>query len=166
MKHFIIVALLASYAGDASANDQLARSLGVEPGQFTTAELTRLKAAIDEDDDVRIRFITSDGIDARVSSQTGGNSSGHNQLAASLGVDPDRYTTAQLVQIRQAVNDDQYPQVRFLKANDRLKVATLSTTNVRANGGHVQMARSLGVDPSRYTTAELTQMRGDQWSEN
>ena len=44
MKKIIVTAIALAAATPALANDQLARSLGVEPGQFTTAELAILKS--------------------------------------------------------------------------------------------------------------------------
>ena len=48
---------LASTAFTASANSQLAASLGVEPGLYTTAELIQLKDARENDDLAQARFI-------------------------------------------------------------------------------------------------------------
>ncbi|MDF0599789.1 hypothetical protein P1J78_03495 [Psychromarinibacter sp. C21-152] len=44
MKRIIISAIALAAATPALANDQLARSLGVEPGQYTLQELSILKA--------------------------------------------------------------------------------------------------------------------------
>ncbi len=44
MKKIIATALVLAAATPALANDQLALSLGVEPGQYTTAELVVLKS--------------------------------------------------------------------------------------------------------------------------
>ncbi|WP_425051986.1 hypothetical protein [Psychromarinibacter sp. S121] len=49
MKTIIAAALALTAASPVLANDQLARSLGVEPGQYTLEELVVLKGAASED---------------------------------------------------------------------------------------------------------------------
>ena len=51
MKALILTTAIAiGLAAPSYANDQLARSLGVEPGQFTTAQLFALDRAYEDDD--------------------------------------------------------------------------------------------------------------------
>ena len=51
MKALILTTAIAiGFAAPSFANDQLARSLGVEPGQFTTAQLFALDRALEDDD--------------------------------------------------------------------------------------------------------------------
>lgn len=45
MQRIVLAAVVLAAATPALANDQLARSLGVEPGRYTTAELVILKNA-------------------------------------------------------------------------------------------------------------------------
>jgi hypothetical protein len=60
MKRFALsTALVASLAAPAFASDQLALTLGVEPGVYTTAELIELRRAMEESDRPRINFILS-----------------------------------------------------------------------------------------------------------
>lgn len=54
---FAALALTIATAGAASANSQLAASLNVEPGVYTTAELIQLKDAREENDLTKIRFL-------------------------------------------------------------------------------------------------------------
>jgi len=44
MKKILLAAVALSAAAPAFANDQLARSLGVEPGRYTAAELAIIKS--------------------------------------------------------------------------------------------------------------------------
>ena len=53
----ITAALAIAVAAPAFANDNLARSLGVEPGVFTTSQLAALKAAQDSDEFTIQNFI-------------------------------------------------------------------------------------------------------------
>jgi hypothetical protein len=60
MKRFALsTALVAGLAAPAIASDQLALTLGVEPGAYTTAELIELRRAMEEGDRTRINFILS-----------------------------------------------------------------------------------------------------------
>ncbi len=167
LKTFIATAgLIAVVATPGQANDQLAHSLGVEPGVYTTSELIRLRANASDDDAPRANSILRDRDQGRFSTRNVGTSSGHRQLAASLGLDPGAYTTAQLVQIRQAVDDQQNPQVRHIKANGGSHaMASLSTSDRRDTSGHRQMAASVGVDADAVSTAEVIRIRTDRWSD-
>jgi hypothetical protein len=75
--------------------DQLSALAGVEPGQFTNAELTRLIEAKRTNDDETVAFILS-GANRETRGGIGEASQGKAQLAASLGVNPADYTLAEL----------------------------------------------------------------------
>jgi hypothetical protein len=86
--------------GDAQPrNAQLAAAAGVEPGAYSTAELARMIAALEENDSQTFRFVRDGGSEV-VSSQSPDGirpaNAGKAQLAAALGVDPDDYTIGQL----------------------------------------------------------------------
>ena len=49
----IVAAAALTVAAPAFANDQLARSLGVEPGALTTSQLIQLQSALSSDDHIR-----------------------------------------------------------------------------------------------------------------
>lgn len=89
-------------------NDQLAASAGVEPGIYSTAELTQMISALEENDSHAYRFVRDGGSEV-VSSQSPGSvrsaNAGKNQLAASLGVDPDDDTLGQLAGMYIAAHD-------------------------------------------------------------
>ncbi len=78
--------------GASAGQAQLARSLGVEPGAYSTSDLIALRSALEENDDQRVRDITNTDV---VSTQNG-VSPGQAQLASTLGVDADAHTTASL----------------------------------------------------------------------
>jgi hypothetical protein len=167
MKRTIATILIVAGLGTpAFANDQLARSVGVEPGTFSTSELARLKAALDDGDVARIRAARQVGNNERVSTQNYGKGPGHQQLARSAGVDSDRFTTAQIAQLRAAeADEDRHTAAYIRRSTSRTVVGGFSTSDVRTSSGHVQMARSLGVDPDQHSTMELIRLREDRWSD-
>ena len=77
---------------------QLAAQVGVEPGQYSVAEMIRLRAAIQEQDSETIRFILS-GNGRAADDDLGTVTPGKAQLAATFGVNPADYTTAQLAEM-------------------------------------------------------------------
>lgn len=78
---------------------QYAASLGVEPGEYTPAELQRLDRALAENDAEEIRFILS-GAARTAPNPAEVVTPGEAQLAALIGVDPADYTLAELVALQ------------------------------------------------------------------
>lgn len=99
----LLVATLAALTFGAGAqashgSDQLASSLGVEPGKYSLSQLARLKALRGDDyDQYQIKEIVENPEKAQSNLRTGhrnafdSNSPGWNNLALSLGVEPGRY---------------------------------------------------------------------------
>ena len=84
MKTIILSAALALTAAAPSfANDQLARSLGVEPGVYTLSQLIEIKDAAEQTGNEGAVFF-GDGV-----AFASGSNAGAVQLAAALGVDAD-----------------------------------------------------------------------------
>jgi hypothetical protein len=100
----LTTALVLGLGAPVLASDQLALSLGVAPGVYTAAQLSQLKAAQDDDHGTGTYMI--DGVAVRGSSKTGEASPGKVQLAASLGVDPARFTLSELAQMHFAASED------------------------------------------------------------
>jgi hypothetical protein len=71
---------------------QLARSLGLLPGEYTVAEMQQIGQALQDGDGQRVRFVLDRDGDRPLSNR----SPGHLTLAHALGVDPGAYTTPQL----------------------------------------------------------------------
>ena len=110
-----IAAIAAALAAPAFASDQLARSLGVEPGVYSTAELAELKHARANDDHATVFEITRRGgteVGRGVSSKS--FDAGSAQLARSLGVEPGRFSTAELATLKSAVDSDDHSTIRFI----------------------------------------------------
>ncbi len=62
MKTIVLTtALVAALSAPAFASDQLAQSLGVQPGQYTTAELIRLEQAQQQGNEQQVAFILNGG---------------------------------------------------------------------------------------------------------
>ena len=97
MKYVLAGCVVALSMGTAAmASDQLARQLGVEPGAYTLAQLTEIKAARDHDDHLRLKRAMQQS-DVVVSTQSIGPGARMNeQLAWSMGVDPTGYSNAEL----------------------------------------------------------------------
>lgn len=111
IRTLVLAALAGGLALPALADtDQLARSLGVAPGLYSTAELSLLRQAREENDallerrilagagDAQVGFLSdhSLGAEAPAAAAAGATGAGHDQLAASLGVDGGAYSTAEL----------------------------------------------------------------------
>jgi hypothetical protein len=130
MNRFILgTALALSLSAPAFASEQLAASLGVNPDNFTTAELIQLRSAQEENDQATVDFILS------------GADSGSADVAA--------------IQLAFALEDDDRATVNFLRNGGSEVVSTQSF----GSAGGEQLAASLGVDAGDYTVAELIQLR-------
>ncbi|WP_349294666.1 hypothetical protein ABEB22_21110 (plasmid) [Thioclava sp. 'Guangxiensis'] len=118
---FIAAALaLTASAGIASAqgagHDQLAAQLGLDGAQFTTAELTTISAARRDGDAHEVAYFIDH--DNRTQQTRETVSAGKAQLAAQLGVDPARYTLAELVTADSALRDDNAQNAAFVLSGE------------------------------------------------
>ncbi len=141
---FAAIAALAiaasGFAAAANASDQLAASLGVAPGQYTTAQLVQLKAALDDGDSERVAFIANGPVSAAPGSQ----------LAESLGVEPGSLSAADLVALKAAIDHGDPTRIAFLTGEQGMV-----TRNAAAGSQNGQLAASLGVEPGTYDNATL-----------
>lgn len=87
----------SNVANDTAGAAQLALALGVQPGQYSTAELLALQEAKRENDQYRIRAILAG--ETRGSSDRG-VTPGKEQLAAVAGVNAADYSLAELVALQ------------------------------------------------------------------
>ncbi|NSX53947.1 hypothetical protein [Parasulfitobacter algicola] len=101
----VSLAALALAAAPAFANDQLAGSVGVDAGSFTTSQLAQLKSALEGDDQNIASFIKAGG--SEVISTQSGISAGHAQLAQSLGLDANEYSVSELARIKSIRDSDE-----------------------------------------------------------
>lgn len=57
----ITASLVAALSAPAFANDTLAASVGVAPGQYSTAELIQLRDAMEDNDQAQVAFVLGGG---------------------------------------------------------------------------------------------------------
>ncbi|MFE3838326.1 hypothetical protein [Pseudogemmobacter sonorensis] len=148
---------IAAGAGS-DGKDQLARILGVDADQFTTAQLLQLQDARRENDAERFNFILSQAGGATASAGAS-TSAGNVQRALALGVEPGRFTAAELSQLEVARRNGDTEVVKFILSGDNRKPAAEAGV---VTAGKAQLAASLGVNPADYTLAELTRLDADR----
>ena len=81
--------------------------------------------------------------------------SGKDQLAAGLGVNADAYTAAELVQLREAIRQDDRSKANWIidgGLRERVEAPGRVTPSM------AQLAAGLGVDASDYTASQLAEM--------
>ena len=156
-------ALAVTLAGPALASDQLARSIGVEPGVYSTAELIALRSAIEGDDHAQANAIRAGGNNGFTASTKSATSSSA-QLAGSVGVEPGVYSAAQLIALRSALESDDHAQANAIRKGADEGMTASSKSGVSA--ATAQLAASLGVDPSDYSRDELARLHSVQSSDN
>ncbi|MEQ3625225.1 MAG: hypothetical protein ABNH26_10950 [Celeribacter sp.] len=150
-----IAALVTLTAIPASADTaQLARSVGVEPGVYSTAQLVELQGlTAEEGNQFRVNQILSNPAGNTATRDTTTARIGNTaQLAASVGVEPGTYSLDQLTALVGAQGEgDEQARVNALREGD----AATATSSTNA----VQLAASLGVEPGAYTLNQLTQLK-------
>lgn len=158
MKRLVLTTAVAlGLAVPAFAADQIAGHLNVAPGAYSQTELARLKAAQNAGDAEQVAALKALFDGTAVSTQSVGVEPGHAQLAANLGLDPNAYTTAELVRIKAARSEGDGEQVAALEslyAGD-----SVSTQSGGVNGGQRQLAARAGVDPETTSLQETV----DAW---
>ena len=151
MKTFALTTAIAlGLAAPAFANDQLAASIGVEPGVYTTAELIQLRSALEDNDQSTVNFILD-----MVDGTPAANSAGARSIAASIGVDAADFSVNELIALRRALEENDQSQVDFIK--DHGAEVTMSTRGVTP--GQAALAASLGVDAGDFTLTQLISLR-------
>jgi hypothetical protein len=160
----ITTALALAIAAPAVANDQLARSLGVEPGAFNTAELATLKGlaesgvSTDRETAAVLAGLFSRGVVSTQSVDATGNA----QLADSLGLDSGAFTAAELATIKglveQRTTEDAFAIADRVARGGEGVASTQSVGGISA--GQAQLAATLGLDPAEYSLAELAVIKG------
>lgn len=158
----ISAAAVALSAGVAFANPgiaQLAAEAGVSPNGYTQNQLIQLLDAQRDNDTARVQFIMSQAGQSAVtrSDMGAGAVSNDAQLAAAAGVEPGVYTINELQRLIDAKDDNDDQEINFILSGQNR--ANAAPSNV-VSPGQVQLAATLGVDPSEFTLAELTQMYG------
>lgn len=158
----LTTAFIIAAAAPAFANDQLARSLGLEPGVYSSAELAQIKGALENretDNSFHVQQLIDRGNGGVVSTQSIA-SAANDQLARSAGVEPGVFTTAEIAEIKGAVenreSDNSFHVGQLIEGGNS---GVVSTQNV-GGAGNAQLARSLGLEPGVYSDAELARIKG------
>ncbi len=134
-----------------TGHEELALELGVDPDAFSASELAQMKAIMEadistQDMNRRLQALFSDPPDT--------SHAATEQLAGSLGVDPQDYTLSELVMLKRLSEDDpdcvNRDPLEIVHAEESLNVATRESKE--------QLGCSLDVDPTQYTLSELVQM--------
>jgi hypothetical protein len=155
----LTTAIALGLAAPALANDQLANKAGVESGVYSNSELVQIIDAQGDGNWSRVRAV--EGRTAAAYDDDNRTSAGHLQLARSAGVNPSDYPTSDVVALRAARTNGDYTTARFIEtsSSDSVAGSTMSSKSARQAQGHVQLARSLGVNPADFTTNELALLR-------
>ncbi|SIN86377.1 hypothetical protein [Vannielia litorea] len=152
---------LAAFAITAPAfadTASLARSVGVEPGVYSVDQLIQLKG-LDDGDNAARQFILDnpEGNGADVSSKSV-IGSGTDKLAASVGVEPGVYSTAQLIELK-SLDDGDNAARQFILDNPAAGGGDVaSRSDIGTSGGNDTLAASVGVEPGLYSTAQLIEL--------
>lgn len=136
----LTTALILAAAAPAFANDQLAASIGVEPGVYSTAELVAIKSSYD----------TETGY---VLPAPAGGVAMTDQLAASIGVDAGRFSVSELAAIKSSYDTEN-------GFNLPAEGGIVSTQSVGISAGHQQLAANLGLNAGDFSVAELAAIKG------
>lgn len=151
----LLLALTAPAFADGKA--QLAGPLGVNPADYTLAQLIQLGNAVRDNDAAEIAFV-KDQASGRIVSSQGTVSPGQAMQAAILGVNPADFTPAQLIRLETAVRENDTQEIAFVKAQAEGKIVSTQGT---ISPGLAMQAAILGVDPAKYTASQLAVMTGD-----
>ncbi|SDJ61250.1 hypothetical protein [Aliiruegeria lutimaris] len=154
----LFTALALTLAGPALASDQLARSLGVETGVYSTGELIALRSAVENGEHAKANDILSGSI-------TKGRIDSAPQFAASVGADSS-YSTADVIALRSALEKNEQQTAGFIRNNAGVDDGFVASSKSGISAGHAQLAASLGVNAADYSLSELTSLKADQSSNN
>ena len=148
----------AETIGVSPGQTQLARELGVKPGEFSASELARLLDAERNDETVTVNLITTyGGQNGKALPENDRTAAGHVQLARKLGVDPQAFSGVELAQLDVAVREGDEDRIHFIKTYGGDNAHKLQKPT-RTSAGHIQLARELGVDPAAFSTSELSRL--------
>ncbi|MGA0541106.1 hypothetical protein [Neotabrizicola sp. VNH66] len=160
----ISVAAIGAAAANTSVSgkEQLARILGVDADAYTTAQLSQLYEAKRDNDIEGYNFIVAQAA-GTIAAPTS-TSAGNVQRALQLGVEPGRYTPAELSQLETARRNGDTEVWKFITSGANRNVPAGAAAGV-VTPGKAQLAASLGVNAADYTLAELGALAADKLSD-
>jgi hypothetical protein len=156
LKNIVTPALLSlvlagtAFAAQPSKDTQLAAAAGVEAGVYTAAELQNIIDARQDNDLDRLSFFLN------FENRKEGSVVADGQLAASAGVEGGSYTANEVQAIITAREEgDDAALAYYTSLTNRTPAAPAEAVSE----GEAQLAALLGVDPTKYTLAELSMMK-------
>lgn len=157
----LATALTLSLAAPAFANQQLANSLGVDANDYSVSQLIALRDAVEDNNWTRVDFIKQSAGDdtASVSSKSSTSTSGTAQLAASLGVEPGTLSLSQLINLRDAEENEDHFRANAIRQQAYESGMSVSSKGSSRSAGVAQLESALNVDPGVYSLAELIELR-------
>ncbi|PZX11777.1 hypothetical protein LX81_03854 [Palleronia aestuarii] len=167
MKRLIAATLVTLTFGTGAhashGSEQLASSLGVEPGAYSLPQLVRLQSLRSQDgEQFQIREILDHpegaGGDLVTHHRTAPdpNLAGWQNLALSAGVEPGRLSPQDLVALKSALEQNDRTRVDFILAS---KSSDDRSNRSQVSSGAAQLARSVGVEPGLYSIAQLVRLK-------
>ncbi|KKM00107.1 hypothetical protein LCGC14_1807740 [marine sediment metagenome] len=129
---------------------QLARSLGVDAGQFSLNQLVKLKNLSTEDRSEAMNRIDFVRDNARQVSRDSVNVD-TTQFSRSLGVEPGTLSTTQLQRLQTALVENDTVRADYIRNG--------TASNAPSTAGKAQLAASLGVSADAYTLPELVALQ-------
>ena len=156
LKNIVTPALLSlvlagtAFAAQPSRDAQLAAAAGVEAGVYTAAELNNIIDARQENDLERLAYFLN------FENRKEGSVIADGQLAASAGVAAGEYIAAEVQAIIAAREDGDAAALEYYTS---LTNRTPAAPAEAVSEGEAQLAALLGVDPTKYTLAELSLMK-------
>ena len=139
----------SAFAGAPVADTQAALAEGVQPGQYTAAEVQAINDARTENDAAKLNYYLTGANRAEANAAA---TIGSAQLAAIAGVAPGHYTVAELQQIIDAKKDNDAARLNFILSGAN-RGGPVGTSDVTP--GKAQLAAIAGLDPATHTVAEL-----------
>lgn len=153
----------AAVAQSSSAGyDQLAAAAGVSGEGYSVSVLQRLIEARRDNDQALISLLKAQRDSGVTRSDMGGTSAGAAQFAATLGVEPGRFSLNELARLERAIANEEQEEIDFiLSGTIREQGATGAS-----NPGTQQLAAILGLNAADYTLNELTALSVDHTEED
>lgn len=143
----VLAAGAASAQSVSSADIQLAASAGVQPGLYSQAQLIQLVEARRDNDAAAVKFILGQAGTAATRADFG---------AVSPVTTTGGLTAIEQVQLNDAIRDNDRATVNYILSGENRKPAESAST---VTPGKAQLAALVGVDPAKYTLAQLVAMQ-------
>ncbi|GAA0302934.1 hypothetical protein [Rhodovulum strictum] len=135
---------------------QLALQIGVTPGEYSVAQLVRMRTALEDGNMTEFRHIRDRLRHGGFSTNTA-PSVGRVALAERMEIDANEMSYADTLLLGMAKSTGQTgPVAAFWKNRDPNNPSRRASY---VSPGEAQIAAGLGVDPADYTLAELVQMK-------